>query len=159
MKAKHHFWSSLVAGGALYFATGSNWSFTGAMLGGFLIDADHVIDQWWTITREAPLLNRAVVKPVDKSNMQGLVRQYFRRRKLLRLILILHSYELFFILGVCSFIYKTPFLIGLSCGYALHLALDLWRHHHEFTSPLFYFLFYRALHRFKREELIVAKYR
>ena len=45
MKAKHHFWSSLVAGGALYWATGSSAALAGSMLGGFLIDGDHIIDQ------------------------------------------------------------------------------------------------------------------
>ena len=49
MKAKHHFWSSLAAGGALYWATGSSTALEGSMLGGFAIDDDHVVDQWWSI--------------------------------------------------------------------------------------------------------------
>ncbi len=158
MKAKHHFWSSLVAGGALYFATGSGLSFTGAMLGGFLIDADHVVDQWWSIKLGAPLLNRTVAESADQSWTQRLVGRFFRRRKLLRLFLFLHSFELFLLLGIVSAIYQNPFFIGLFCGYGLHLALDLWRHYHEFTSPFFYFFFYRASHGFRREELVVPKY-
>jgi hypothetical protein len=39
MKAKHHFWSSLAARGALYWATGSSAALTGSMVGGLLIDA------------------------------------------------------------------------------------------------------------------------
>jgi len=42
MKAKHHFWSSLAAGGALYWATGSSAALAGSMLGGFFIDSDHI---------------------------------------------------------------------------------------------------------------------
>jgi hypothetical protein len=158
MKAKHHFWSSLVAGGALYVATGSTSAFTGAMLGGFLIDADHVIDQWWSIKLGAPLLRKSVAEPANESGFQQFILRFFRRRKLLRLFLLFHSFELLLLLASGSVIYKTPFLIGLFCGYGLHLALDLWRHYHEFNSPFFYFLLYRATHGFKREKLIVPKY-
>src|SRR6266850_882151 len=55
VKAKHHFWSSLAAGGALYWATGSSAALAGTILGGFLIDADHIIDQLWSIRHGAPL--------------------------------------------------------------------------------------------------------
>ncbi len=54
MKAKHHFWSSLAVGGALYWATGSGAALVGSMVGGFLIDSDHVIDQLWSIRHGAP---------------------------------------------------------------------------------------------------------
>ena len=54
MKAKHHFWSSVVTGGVLYWATGSVTAFTGAIIGGFLIDSDHIIDQMWSIRYGAP---------------------------------------------------------------------------------------------------------
>ena len=158
MKVKHHFWSSLTLGGALYLATGSSSAFTGAMLGGFLIDADHVIDQWWSIRLGAPFLHKTVTEKVDQPGLYSLVGRFFRRRKLLRLFLFLHSFEIFLLLGTLSLIDKTPLLIGLFCGYGLHLALDLWRHYHEFTSPFFYFFLYRAIHGFKREELISAKY-
>ena len=40
MKAKHHFWSSLAVGGALYWATGSSAALAGSMVGGFLIDTN-----------------------------------------------------------------------------------------------------------------------
>ncbi len=158
MKAKHHFWSSLIAGGALFAATGSSSAFAGAMLGGFLIDADHVIDQWWSIKQGAPLLNKSLIEEENPSEVQKLIVRFFRRRKLLRLFLFLHSFELFLLLGLLTLIYKNPLLIGLFSGYSLHLALDLWRHYHEFTSPFFYFFFYRAIHGFKRERLIAAKY-
>ena len=59
MKAKHHFWSSLVAGGALYWVTGSSVALAGSMLGGFFIDSDHVIDQLWSIVKGAPLMKES----------------------------------------------------------------------------------------------------
>ena len=146
-------------GGALYFATGSGAAITGALLGGFLIDADHVVDQWWSIKLGAPLVNSAGAARLNQSRFQGWLSRFFRRRQLLRLFLFLHSFELFFLLGLFTLIYRYPLLIGLFCGYGLHLALDLWRHYNEFTSPFFYFFLYRASHGFKREELIARKFR
>src|SRR5713101_6174340 len=96
MKPKHHFWSSLAAGSALFWATGSSASLAGAMLGGFLIDADHIIDQLWSIRHRAPLR-----RPIE--DRAGMVKEAgprtwlidrLRPRKLLRLPLIFHSYEL-----------------------------------------------------------------
>ena len=156
MKAKHHFWSSLAAGGALYWATGSSAALAGTMLGGFAIDADHVVDQWWSVRRGAALAKAA--SEADAGSEPSWAARYFRRRKLLRLPLIFHSYELLVLLIVLTARAGTPFLIGLLSGYALHLALDLARHHHEFVSPLFYSLSYRLTRGFQRERLIKPEY-
>ncbi len=53
---------------------------------------------------------------------------------------------------------RTPFLIGLLPGYLLHISLDLIRHHHEFSSPLFYLFSYRLGQRFRRDQLIKSEY-
>lgn len=160
MKAKHHFWSSLAAGGALYWATGEASALAGAMVGGFLIDADHLIDQIWAIVGDAPLL-RPTARAERDWNLQGARRwfaRFLRRRKLLRMPLLFHSYELLAVAITIALIFQTPFLIGLGAGYALHLALDLYRHHYEFQSQMFYLLSYRLFHRFRRERLIKQKY-
>src|SRR6185503_15595956 len=97
MKAKHHFWSSLAAGGALYWATGSSAALAGSLLGGFFIDSDHIFDQLWSIRKGAPLTkNRASIEFSDdkKWGVRWWADSYFRRRKLLRLPLIFHSFEL-----------------------------------------------------------------
>lgn len=154
MKPKHHFWSSLAAGGALYWATGSSAALGGAMLGGFAIDADHVLDQWWSIRKGADLVSAGSgVRPA-----QSLYARYLRRRKLLRLPLLFHSYELLAVLIVLTSSLHTPFLIGLLSGYVLHLSLDVIRHHHEFASPFFYLLSYRMARGFQRDRLIKPEY-
>ena len=160
MKPRHHFWSSLAAGGALYWATGSSASLAGAMMGGFLIDADHIIDQLWSIRHGAPL-RRPVGEPADGLKAAGTrawLIDRLRPRKLLRLPLIFHSYELIAAMAVLTLSLHTPFLIGLLSGYALHLSLDVIRHHHEFRSPLFYMLSYRLLQGFRRDRLIKPEY-
>jgi len=153
MKARHHFVSSAVAGGVLYYATGSLSALVGAMVGGFLIDGDHIIDQIWS--RKADALEPAEGKD---SGQGGFAARYLRRRKLLRLPLVFHSYELLTAILIVAFFFRTPVLTGLAVGYAIHLSLDLYRHHHEFRSPLFYFIVYRMSMGFRRDRLIKTQY-
>lgn len=161
MKAKHHFWSSLAAGGALYWATGSSAALAGSMVGGFLIDADHLIDQLWSIRHGAPFRRQPPAGNHGKASMDGTrawLTNYLRPRKLLRLPLIFHSYELVVVITILTLNLRTPFLIGLLSGYLLHLSLDMIRHHREFRSPLFYLLSYRMAQRFQRDRLIKTEY-
>ena len=161
MKAKHHFWSSLAAGGALYWATGSSAALAGSMIGGFLIDADHIIDQLWSIRHGAPLRRERIHKDLGSSTGGGARRwlvSLFRPRKLVRLPLVFHSYELLAVITILTLSLRTPFLVGLLFGYALHISLDMIRHHHEFCSPLFYLLSYRLSQRFRRDQLIKPEY-
>ena len=151
MKLKHHFWSSLALGGAVSLWTGSAEALAGAMIGGVIIDADHIIDQVWSINEGAP--------PANKSRPeQGRFQRLMRRRKLIRLPLIFHSYELMLGLVILAMLLRTPFITGLVAGYLLHIALDLIRHHHEFRSPLFYLISYRLARGFRRERLIKPEY-
>jgi hypothetical protein len=158
MKAKHHFWSSLAVGGAFYFSTQSFTALAGVMLGGFIIDADHVFDQLWSIYHGAPHTKRASALAAQQRSFSGWVARYVHRRKLTRLPLIFHAYELMFGLFICTWVWPTPFLQGLSAGYLLHILLDLFRHHNEFRSPFFYSLFFRMAQGFRRDSLIKSDY-
>jgi hypothetical protein len=99
------------------------------MLGGYLIDADHIIDQLWSIRHGAPL--RRPVKHrsgmLKAAGTRAWLADQVRPRKLLRLPLILHSYELLAAVAVLTLALSTPFLLGLLTGYVLHLALDMLR--------------------------------
>lgn len=158
MKAKHHFWSSLAVGGALYWATGSSAALAGTMVGGFLIDSDHLIDQLWSVRYGAPFRRKPKEYNASARGMRAWLVNHLRPRKLLRLPLIFHSYELLAVLAMVTAYLRTPFLIGLVSGYLLHLSLDMLRHHHEFRSPFFYLLSYRLSHGFRRDELIKPDY-
>lgn len=160
MKAKHHFWSSALAGGGLYLATGSSAAIAGAMIGGFLIDADHILDQMWSIYRGAPYLSSQKTddEKTDSRAFKNLFTRFVRRRKLIRLPLIFHSYELFATLVLFTVSAPTPFMTGLTAGYALHITLDLVRHRHEFRSPFFYLISYRLTRGFRRDRLIKSRY-
>ncbi|HKA21922.1 MAG TPA: hypothetical protein VKN18_26835 [Blastocatellia bacterium] len=158
MKPKHHFWSSVVTGGALYWATGSASAFTGAVIGGFLIDSDHIIDQMWSIRYGAPFRRPQRDVLESPGSKMSWVMNLLRPRKLLRLPLVFHSYELLVLIMIITVVFRTPFLIGLLAGYVLHLTLDMVRHHHEFNSPFFYLISYRLAQGFRRDCLIKREY-
>lgn len=158
MKAKHHFWSSLAVGGVFYYSTQSPAAFAGVMIGGFFIDADHVVDQLWSIYHGAPHTRKASALLAEQKDLTGWIARYLHRRKLTRMPLILHSYELMLLLFLCTLIWPTPFFQGLSAGYLLHILLDLYKHYNEFRSPFFYSLFFRMTQGFRRESLIKSDY-
>jgi hypothetical protein len=171
MKVRTHLWTSVALGSGLWLATGSSSALGGAIVGGVLIDADHLFDQAWSIRCGAPYRKRGK-EPANlrdtKSNISSSktstkswpdsVKDWFRLRKLVRLPLIFHSYELLTVAIAAAAILKTPVMLGLVTGYALHLALDLIRHHHEFQSPAFYLLLYRLTVGFHRDRLIKPEY-
>ena len=161
MKAKHHFVSSLAAGGILLAVTGKVSVLSGTLVGGFLIDLDHVIDRLWSrkvLATEHGSDETEGAATISSGSLSSLTRRILGSRKLLRLPLVFHSYELLVVLAIATLVTRNAFLIGLVVGYALHLALDLYRHHHEFQSPLFYMLTYRMAQGFKRERLIKPRY-
>lgn len=158
MKAKHHFWSSVAAGGLVSLLTHNYESFIGTIIGGFFIDADHVVDQLWSIYQDAPHSRKSSAIALQEKGFRGWVARYIRRRKLVRMPLIFHAYELLIVLMALTIYLRTPFLIGLLVGYVLHLSLDLYRHHNEFCSPLFYSLLYRLTKGFRRDSLIKGEY-
>jgi hypothetical protein len=158
MKAKHHFWSSIAVGGFAYFILHSPAAFFGTLVGGFFIDADHVVDQLWSIYEGAPHTRKSSALASQQQGVRGWMARYIRRRKLVRLPLIFHSYELLIVLTTLAISLQTPLIIGLLVGYALHLALDIYKHHHEFRSALFYSILYRLAKGFRRDRMIRHEY-
>ena len=80
MKAKHHFWTSLVAGSLLSLVTKSSQPLWGAMIGGFLIDADHIIDQFWSILQGAPHTSNLSAQEAKQDGWRGFARSTSIRR-------------------------------------------------------------------------------
>jgi hypothetical protein len=105
----------------------------------------------------APLMKESAPNGAGDGS-RGWIARYLRRRKLVRMPLIFHSFELLAALIVLTTYLRTPFLIGLASGYVLHISLDLVRHHHEFRSPFFYLLLYRSSRGFRRDKLVKPEY-
>src|SRR5437867_9350262 len=115
--------------------TGS-WAATAAVAaGGFFIDLDHVAD-YVLLERDRPLTPGAFLRHY----VEGRTR---------RAVLLLHSYELFALLGLMAWWTQAVVLLGYLVGALMHLALDLVFNGrltpHSITA--FYSFAYRAAHR------------
>jgi len=108
----------------------------GVALGGFLIDVDHAVDY--------------VLFDGQRDLRPASFLRYYVEGRARRLVLILHSYELFVLLGVLAWWSGSSWLGGYLLGGLMHLALDI-----AFNGQLtpksiwaFYCFAYRARHRF-----------
>jgi hypothetical protein len=123
-------------------ATGS-WALTAAVAaGGFLIDVDHALDY--------VLFERA------RDLRPGAFLRYYVEGHVRRTVLVLHSYELFALLGALAWVTASPWLGGYLVGALMHLALDI-----TFNGRLtprsivaFYSFGYRLAHRFDAHALL-----
>jgi hypothetical protein len=117
--------------------------FTAAVaVGGFLIDLDHAFDY--------------VVFERQRDLRPGVFLRYYLEGRTRRLVLALHSYELFGLLAVAAWWTGAAWLWGYLAGGLMHLALDL-----AFNGDLtprsivpFYSFGYRLAHRFEAQALL-----
>lgn len=106
-----HLITTAVAGAAVYAATGSVALTAGLAAGGFLIDLDHVLD-YVLFERQRDLRPSAFLK-------------YYLEGRVRRVVLPLHSYELFALLALLAWTTNLQWLWGYVLGMALHLPLDI----------------------------------
>src|SRR5262249_19441758 len=113
MKVRTHLWTSIAAGGGLWWATGSSMALVGAV-----IDGDHLLDHFWSIRYGAPYARAkpAGAAPADAANSPPVQSSsdWWRRRKLVRLPLIFHSYELLVAALILAGIARTPLVVGIA---------------------------------------------
>ncbi|MBM3942645.1 MAG: hypothetical protein FJ316_06935 [SAR202 cluster bacterium] len=114
---------SAVAGAGMWAATGHPLALPVTVAAGFLVDADHAPDMWWSL---------------------ALVRQPTA-------VYALHAWEwLAGMLALGIWIGFQWWLASAIAGYALHLVTD---HVVNRGRPLTYSLIYRACHRFRMAEV------
>jgi hypothetical protein len=121
--------------------TGSAEVTLGVAVGGFLIDLDHVADY--------------VVVERQRDLRPGAFLRYYVEGRTRRAVLVLHSYELFVLLGALAWWTDVPLLWGYLMGALMHLALDI-----AFNGELtprsivaFYSFGYRLAHGFRMATL------
>jgi hypothetical protein len=109
----------------------------GIVIGGFLIDVDHVVD-YVLVDRQRNLRPSAFLR-------------YYLEGRPRRVVLALHSYELFAILIALAWWLHSSLLWGYALGGLMHLAFDI-----RFNGELlpdnvlaFYSFGYRAAQRFR----------
>jgi hypothetical protein len=132
-----------VAACATAAAVTGDATFTAAVaVGGFLIDVDHAVDY--------------VVFERQRDLRPGVFLRYYLEGRTQRVVLALHSYELFALLAVAAWWSGAAWLWGYLAGGLMHLALDL-----AFNGELtprsivrFYSFGYRLAHRFEARALL-----
>lgn len=107
---------------------------------GVFIDLDHVLDYYMNLGFTLNLK-----KMYDACHQM----------RLLRLYLVLHSYELLMLLWGSIFIFSlSHYWIALAIGLTQHMIVD------QITNPIKrfgYFLSYRILRKFKREHVVYSR--
>lgn len=137
-----HLLTTLGACGASVALGGSPALTAGIAVGGFLIDVDHALD-YVLVERQRDLRPGAFLR-------------YYLGGRVRRTVLILHSYEVFILLGVVAWWLDSSALWGYLAGALMHLGLDL-----AFNGELmprsivaFYSFGYRLAHRFDAARLM-----
>jgi hypothetical protein len=131
-----HAATTVVASAATAFLSGSIPLATAVALGGFFIDVDHAVD-YVLFNRQRDLRPAAFLR-------------YYLDARPERVVLALHSWELFALLAAIAWWTGWPLLWGYLGGAAMHLLLDI-----AFNGELlptnivaFYSFAYRAAHGF-----------
>ena len=131
-----HAATTVVASAATVYLSGSLWLASAVALGGFVIDVDHAVD-YVLFNRQRDLRPAAFLR-------------YYLEARPARLVLVLHSWEVFALLAALAWWAGWPLLWGYLGGAAMHLLLDI-----VFNGALlptnivaFYSFAYRAAHGF-----------
>jgi hypothetical protein len=137
-----HAATTAVASAATAFLSGSLPLAAAVALGGFFIDVDHAVD-YWLFNRQRDLRPTAFLR-------------YYLEGRAERVVLALHSWELFALLAAIGWWTGWPLLWGYLGGAAMHLLLDI-----AFNGELlptnilaFYSFVYRAAHGFNGAALM-----
>lgn len=137
-----HLITTMAACAASATLTGS-WPLTaGIAVGGFLIDVDHALD-YVLVERQRDLRPGAFLR-------------YYLEGRMRRTVLVLHSYELFVLLGLLAWRLDLLPLTGYLMGALMHLALDLVFNGEVTPRSIgaFYSFGYRLAHRFDARALL-----
>jgi hypothetical protein len=137
-----HLVTTAAACAAVATLTGS-WTLTAAVAaGGFFIDVDHAIDY--------------IVFEGQRRLSPDAFLRYFLEGRMRRAVLVLHSYELFAVLGLLAWWTGTAWLWAYLWGALMHLALDLCFNGEVTPRSIsaFYSFGYRLAHRFDAQRLL-----
>jgi hypothetical protein len=137
-----HLVTTAAACAAAYTLTDSAVLTAAIAAGGFLIDVDHAVDY--------------VLFERQRDLRPGAFLRYYLDGRVQHAVLLLHSYELFTLLGLCAWWTDALALWGYLLGALMHLALDI-SFNGEYTPrsiSAFYSFGYRLAHRFSMPALL-----
>ena len=137
-----HLVTTIAACAVTAYATGSTALTAAVAAGGFLIDVDHAIDY--------------VLFEGQRDLRPGTFLRYYIEGRVRRAVLVLHSYELFAVLGAIAWWTQAPMLSAYLIGALLHLALDITFNGRvtPYSIAAFYSFGYRWAYRFDAVALL-----
>lgn len=128
-----HIFSSLIIGFVFYFSGKNVFVILGAVVGGILIDIDHVIDYILAFGLDIDL------------------NKFFRGEQFLKsnkIYLILHGWELVLITAIPALVFDNPgaghFCLGFSAALFVHLVSDVFINHMYFISYSYCYRIYKG---------------
>ena len=143
--ALEHLPTSIVVGLSLHYLTGSDYLILAALLGGWLIDADHLTDYFLFCLIRAK-------KPRLTDFLKG---TYFQESG--KVILPLHSLEISLSVILVGYVFDcsyADFLLSFGLAQSMHLAQDQLQHRpHKFG----YFIMWRLSHNFSNQKFCNQK--
>jgi hypothetical protein len=137
-----HAATTVLASASAAFLSGSPELAAGIVAGGFLIDVDHAVD-YVAFDRQTDLRPSVFL-------------HYYLEARPRRVVLLLHSYELFALLAALTWWAGSALLAGYVIGGLMHLVLDI-LFNGEFLPGnvlAFYSFGYRAAHKFRGAALL-----
>ena len=139
IKPTGHIICTLTISGLLYLILKSSAAFFVSLSAGILIDIDHILDYY---------IQQGITLKVNKIYFWCL------ENKFRLLILFFHSLELIFLFWVTILLFKLGiFWVAFAIGLTQHMVLDILFNNRD-IYPRSYFLTFRIIKRFKREELL-----
>ena len=137
-----HAATTVVASAATAYLSGSLPLTTAVALGGFFIDVDHAVDYVF-FNRQRDLRPASFLR-------------YYLEGRVERVVLALHSWELFALLAAVAWWTGWPFVWGYLGGAAMHLLLDIAFNGEMLPKNViaFYSFSYRAAHAFSGAALL-----
>ena len=139
MNVRVHLYTSTALGGILYAVTRSWQLAVSSFLSGVFIDIDHILD--------------FLLFSDEKFSVKNLF-SWCCSGRWKKITLLLHSYEIYFILIIIAYYFPSEILLGILFGAGLHMILDQARNPAcENLSRWFYFLSYRIYAGFSKENI------
>lgn len=138
MKPTAHIVASGLISGALYYYFKSAPLAAMNLVGGVLIDADHLIDYF--IEQKPTLKLRKILR-------------HFYNKKFKRAYVFLHSLEMLFLLWIYALISGSQeLLVGLAIGISQHMLFDQLAN--KMRHPFAYSFIYRTLNDYRKESFL-----
>ena len=137
MRAHEHVGVSIPAAALILFLFRSPLATLLFLAGGILVDLDHLLD-FFVIFRQRGGLRDFLV--------------WFEKDYWERTTIFLHSWEILVPLLLLALTLRRPLFLAFTLGWGMHVLLDqYWNRQDGVLHPLFYSLFFRAVHGFRKQ--------